>query len=232
MPITLIEVDLIECEIHALGECRICTNIDELVCSRGRHCTGMQIGDLPAAIGFYDDADGIGRTALTYQFAGVDDFHFCDDCAYELEHADPTDVVELVGGDVDGIAWIVDTYDGNFQAWLGSNGPDHGLAWESEGGVFDTFSEAVVASRDRAWEIVRYTDESERVAGRVQTVYPHQILVNTGLSVDMLDMVLHPAEHGDSEVTVRSVLVDACRDVVAETVANFFADSTFGPPPP
>ena len=231
-----IEVDLNECNYHEFGTCRICTDVDELTCSRGSHCAGLTINDRPAPVGFYLDADDIGRQATTFRFEGNDEFLFCEDCAYELDNLFIDDVSDpVVEGNVGELHWTVDLYGGRFQALVLAYGPDHGVIYEDERGGFDTLTEAVQASRGYAEAIVELdAEEDGRMAleqlhedvivelrryGRLK--HPTDLAVPTTLTRAELNTVLYPGSPDDPDpVTVRSILVDAAREAVNAAVAD------------
>lgn len=238
MPTTIemIEVDLTECDTHEFGTCKICTDVDELSCARGKHCAGLQVGDRPQPVGFYLDWDDIGRSALTFKFPGNDQFLFCEECAYEIEHLGPGQVSEpIVEGNVGELHWIVDMVDGKFQAYVMSYGPDHGVIYEDERGVFDTLTEAVEASRGYATTLVELeTREDERMQveeehhdaivelrrfGRLK--HPTDLAIPSMLNTVQLDTILFPGDVDDPDpTTVRSILHDVAREAVAEKVAE------------
>lgn len=232
----MIEVDLSECDTHEFGTCKICTDVDELVCSRGRNCAGLRIGDRPQPVGFYLDADDIGRTAYTFKFEGNDEFLFCEDCAYEIERLDTDEVSPpIVEGNVDELHWSVDVVNGRFQALVSAYGPDHGLIYEDERGVFDTLTEAVNASRDYATAIIEVEGREEerqsfeemhddvivelRRFGRLK--HPTDIAVPSSATVEQLNTILFPGDEDDPDpVTVRTVLIEAAREAVIAKVAE------------
>ena len=232
----MIEVDLRECDYHEFGTCRICTDVDELECSRGLFCAGLRHGDRPQPVGFYLDADDVGRSAYTFKFPGNDEFLFCEDCAYELEHLAVDEVSEpVVEGNVGELHWTVDIVNGRFQALVLAFGPDRGIIYEDERGVFDTLTEAVQQSRGYAQALVEFEAEEDgrmefeqlhedvivelRRYGRLK--HPTALAVPTTLTRAELNTVLYPGDPDDPDpVTVRSMLIDAAREAVNETVAN------------
>lgn len=233
---TLIEIDLDECDQHEFGTCRICTDVDELTCSRGVHCAGLMMGDRPRPVGFYLDGDDVGRSALTFRFDGDTEFLFCEDCAYELENLPDGEVSEpVVEGTVGGLHWMVDMVDGSFQAFVLAYASDHGVIYEDERGVHDTLHEAVEAARGHATTIAeleeredeRYRVEEEhadaivelRRFGRLK--HPTDLAVPSTLDTVQLDTILFPGDQDDPDpTTVRSVLIEAAREAVAEKVAD------------
>jgi len=230
----MIEVDLGECNTHEFGTCRICTDVDELTCSRGLKCCGLSVNDRPAPVGFYLDWDDIGRRATTFRFPGNDEFLFCEDCAVELENLTVDEVSEpVVEGTIGELHWVVDMVNGRFQALVLAYAPDHGVIYEDERGVFDSLSEAVDESRGFAQALVEAeTDDDTRMQfeqenddviselrgfGRLK--HPTDIAVPTTLTRAELDTVLAPADH-DDPVTVRSLLIEVAREAVHEKIAD------------
>jgi hypothetical protein len=233
----LIEVDLTECDTHEFGTCRICTDVDELVCSRGLHCAGLRHGDRPQPVGFYLDEDDIGRSAYTFKFeGGSNEFLFCEDCAYEIEHLEVDEVSEpIVEGTVGELHWIVDMVNGQFQALVMAYAPDHGVIYEDERGVFDTLMEAVHAARGHATtlvelesryhELLQVEEEYQDVVtelrrfGRLK--HPTDLAVPSTLTAIELDTIIAPGDVDDPDpVTIRSILIEAAREAVAEKVAD------------
>lgn len=223
-PIEMIDVDLSVCDRDNHESCRICNEVDNLVCDRGRHCAGLRIGDIPAPIGFYLDgyADPeVCRSAYTFRFADTDEFLFCEDCAIDIAENGRSGVTDpIVTGAVDEFDWFVDVADGKFQAFVAVHGPDHGAVWEHEGGVFDTFTEAVDASRGWAQRAVTAIFVRDlRSTRRLRPNHPTDLAVPTTLTVDELDIVL--GYFGDDDpTTVRSSLIEACRQLVGEMIAD------------
>lgn len=234
--IELIEVDLSLCNLESHELCRICTYVDELSCSRGKHCAGLLVGDRPQPVGYYLDGDDRGRSAYTFKFPGNDEFLFCEDCQFEIEHLGPGEVSEpIVEGNVGELHWVVDMVDDSFQAFVMSYGPDHGVIYEDERGVFDTLGEAVEASRGYATTLVELeTREDERLQveeehqdaiielrrfGRLK--HPTDLAVPTTLDILQLDTIVAPGDVDDPDpITVRSILHDVAREAVAEKVAE------------
>lgn len=215
-PIDMIEVDLTECDKH--DSCRICYNVDGLVCDRGRHCSGLRIGDRPAPIGYFMDGDDRGTSAYTFRFADNDEFLFCEDCAYDIRETGMEGVTDIVvEGAVGEFGWSVDIAHEKFQAFIATHGPDHGTTWEAEGGVFDTLTEALAASRGHATAMTMASDVLDHGTGR--TKHPTDLAVPTTLTVDELDIVLAVTDDGDP-LTVRAMLTDACRILVGDYVAE------------
>ena len=233
----LIEVDLTECDTHEFGTCRICTDVDELVCSRGLHCAGLRIGDRPQPVGFYLDGDDIGRSALTFTFeGGSNEFLFCEDCAYEIERLETDEVSEpIVEGTVGDLHWMVDMSNGSFQAFVMAYAPNHGVIYEDERGVFDTLTEAVEAARGHATTVVELESrEDERLQveeehqdaivelrrfGRLK--HPTDLAVASTLTTIELDTILAPGDVDDPDpVTIRSILIEAAREAVADKIAD------------
>lgn len=230
----LLELDLTLCNREDHDLCRICRNVDELECSRGGHCAGLRhpIGpghpDRPQQIGYYLDADDVTRTGYTFHFEGNDEFLFCEDCAYEIEHLADGEVSEPVAsGQIDDLHWVIDIADDKFQAWIAAYGPDHGMTMEIEGGNFDTFTEALEASRGKAQELVdaeaanarrEVEDDSLREQGRRK--HPTDLAVQTSLTVEQLDHILTPGFGEEPPLTVRDYLVDNARMFVGDMVAQ------------
>ena len=232
----LIEVDLSECDTHEFGTCKICTDVDELVCSRGRNCAGLRIGDRPQPVGFYLDADDIGREAYTFKFEGNDEFLFCEECAAEIEQLDIDEVSPpIVEGNIDELHWVVDVVNGRFQATVMAYGPDRGLIYEDERGVFETLTEAVNASRGYAATIIEVESREEermefeqthddvlselRRFGRLK--HPTDLAVPSSATLEQLNTILFPGDPDDPDpVTVRTVLVEAAREAVIAKVAE------------
>jgi len=219
--IEMIEVDLTLCNQHDANECRICTEVDNLLCDRGRSCAGLRIGDLPQPIGYYLDENEVCRSAYTFRFVDTDEFLFCEDCAIDIAETGRSGVTNsIVNGTVDGYDWFVDAADGRFQAFVALHGRDHGAVWEHEGGVFDTLTEAVDASRGWAQRFAR--EESTCEARDVsRSKHPTDLAVPTTLTVEELDFVLG-FYTDDDPTTVRTTLIEACRRVVGEMIAEMF----------
>ena len=220
------EVDLTLCDRGDHDGCRICYEVDNLVCDRGRHCAGLRIGDLPQPIGYFMDGDDRGTSAYTFRFADNDEFLFCEDCAYDIRENGLEGVTDpIVSGSVEEFDWFVDVADGKFQAHVAEHGPDHGAVWERDGGVFDTLTDALdgsrgwarlfVAERDEAMAI----DEARLACDVSRSKHPTDLAVPTTLTVEELDFVIG-FYTDDDPTTVRSMLSDACRQVVGEMIAD------------
>jgi hypothetical protein len=232
----MIEVDLSLCNLDSHELCRICTYVDELSCSRGKHCAGLMIADRPQPVGYYLDGDDVGRSAYTFKFDGNDEFLFCEDCSYEIEQLEPGAVSDtIVEGNVAELHWMVDMVDGKFQAFVLAYGADHGVIYEDERGVFDTLTEAVEASRGYATTVAELeAREDERMQveeehtdaivelrrfGRLK--HPTDLAVPSMLNTMQLDTILFPGDVEDPDpTTVRSILHDVAREAVAEKVAE------------
>lgn len=241
MPIELIEVDLTECNHHDL--CNICNHVDELSCSRGRHCAGLRLDGRPAMIGYFMDEDDRGTSAYTFKFEGTDEFLFCEDCAIDIRDNSDGVTDPILEGQVDELVWVVDIADSRFQAYVATYGPDHGLQWEDERGTFDTLPEAVMAARDHAVAMIAErnaaVDREEfelenhevltvlRKAGRLK--HPTSLAVETSLTRAQLDHVVFGGSGEEPPVTVRELLASECYHRTAEMVADMLEGGRIPP---
>lgn len=229
----LVEVDLNHCEYHTIDdECRLCSNVDELECSRGQWCAGLRLGERPQPVGFYLDENDAHRSALTYAFPGNDiDVFFCEDCAEAIENAPDGEVVERVAaGDVEDISWVVNLFDGEFQAWAMTFSRSGGLSSEQEIGSFGRWTDAVDAARrfceqiiaaeaaHEAWaDLLRqHGDVISKLRSLGRLKHPTDLAIPTGRDTRELDRVLNRPTSDEPPVTVRDVLTDAARQAVAQ----------------